>query len=212
MTPVNAPQLSRREKAAATRVRMIRAAIEVFIETGYAGARMADIAERADVAVQTLYYTFRTKGDLLQACIHHAVLGLQDLPPERQPFWAQMNAARSGRKALAAFVRGNTAILGRAAELDEVQKAAAHEPDAARVAAESQALRRRTQAEVVVMLADRFTLRTGLDIDTATDLFVTLCGSEVFLSLKRCGWPEDKYAVWLTDALATQLLARPGRP
>ena len=211
MTSVNPPKLSRRERAAATRARMLRAGTEVFIEAGYAGARMADIAERADVAVQTLYYTFSTKGDLLQACIHHAVLGLEELPPQRQPFWGEMNAARSGRQALAAFVRGNTAILLRAAELDEVQKAAAHEPDAAKIAAKSHALRRRSQSEVVSMLADRFNLRAGLDLDTAADVFVTLCGSELYLSFKRCGWPEDKYAAWLTDTLATQLLARPAR-
>jgi hypothetical protein len=99
----------------------------------------------------------------------------------------------------------------RAAELDEVQKAATHEPEAASMAASSERLRRTTQAEVVAQLADRFGLRAGLDLETAIDLFVMFCGTEVYLTLKRCGWPEDKYVAWVTDTLARQLLARPGR-
>jgi hypothetical protein len=61
------------------------------------------------------------------------------------------------------------------------------------------------------MLADRFGLRSGLDVETATDLFVMFCGTEVYLTLKRAGWPEERYVAWLTDTLSRQLLARPGR-
>ena len=43
----------------------MRAAIEVFTESGYVGARMSDIADRAGVAVQTVYFTFHTKAELL---------------------------------------------------------------------------------------------------------------------------------------------------
>ena len=63
---------------------------------------------------------------------------------------------------------------------------------------------------VVADVADRFGLRQGLDLETATDLFVLLCGTEVYLTLQRSGWHEDKYVAWLTDTLARQLLARPG--
>ena len=102
---VNTPKRTRREQAAATRERMLRAAIEVFSEAGYVGARMNDIASRAGVAVQTVYFTFHTKAELLQACFDHAVLGPDRLPPLEQPFFAELAAAESGRAALAAFVR-----------------------------------------------------------------------------------------------------------
>src|SRR5688572_6188849 len=104
MSRVNTPKRTRREQAAATRERMIRAAIEVFTEAGYGGARMNDIAARAGVAIQTVYFTFHTKGELLQACFDHAVLGPDNLPPEEQSFYAELLAARSGRAALARFV------------------------------------------------------------------------------------------------------------
>jgi len=212
VTPdVKARRPTRREKAAATRERMITAAIAVFTQQGYAGARMPDIAERAGVAVQTVYFTFHTKGELLQACYHHAVLGPEKLPPPQKPFWAQIQAARSGRAALAAFVRGNAAILARAAAIDEVAKAAPHEPDASAVVADSEQLRRQGYGDVAIMLADRFGLRAGLDVESATDLLLMLGSSATYLTLRRYGWTDKRYVTWLTATLAQQLLAPPGR-
>src|SRR5512139_668767 len=138
---------------------MLGAAIEVFAEEGYAGARMTDIAARADVAVQTLYFTFHTKPELLQACFDFAVLGPERLtPPEQSPF-RNIPTARSGRAALRAFVAGNTAILERVATTDEVARAAQHEPEVAAVVASSQRLRRDGYRELLAAIAERFALR-----------------------------------------------------
>ena len=189
----------------------MRAAIEVFTEAGYVGARMGDIADRAGVAVQTVYFTFHTKAELLQACFDFAVLGPERLPPTEQSFYSELTAARSGRAALAAFVRGNTAILERSAAIKEVAESAPHEPDAAAVVARSEHLRRDGLAQIVSLLADRFGLRPGLTGEDATDLLLTLSSSATYLSLQRYGWSDEKYAAWLSDALARQLLAQPGR-
>ena len=208
---VNAPRPTRREQAAATRQRLIRAAIEVFTEAGYVGARMSDIADRAGFAVQTVYFTFHTKAELLQACFDFAVLGPEQLPPMEQPFFADFLAARSGRSSLAAFVRGNTMILRRAAAIQEVAESAPHEPDAAAVVARSERLRREGLAEIVGLIRDRFGLRAGLTSEDATDLLLMLSSPATYLTLRRYGWSDEKYAGWLTDTLAGQLLARPGR-
>ena len=190
---------------------MIRAAIEVFTEAGYVGARMSDIADRAGVAVQTVYFTFHTKAELLQASFDFAVLGPEQLVPMEQPFFADFLAARSGRTALAAFVRGNTAILGRSAAIKEVAESASHEPEPAAVVERSELLRREGLAQIIVLLTDRFGLRAGLTGDDATDLLLMLTSSATFLTLQRYGWSEEKYVEWLTDTLARQLLAQPGR-
>ncbi len=190
---------------------MIRAAIEVFTEAGYVGARMSDIADRADVAVQTVYFTFHTKAELLQASFDFAVLGPDQLPPMEQPFYADFLAARSGRTALAAFVRGNTAILRRSAAIKEVAESAPHEPDAAAVVEHSERLRRDGLTQVVALVTDRFGLRAGLAGDDATDLLLMLTSSGTYLTLQRYGWSDEKYSGWLTDTLARQLLAQPGR-
>ena len=100
MPAVNPSRPTRRDKAAATRERITVAATEVFTEAGYVGARMADVAARAGVAVQTVYFTFHTKAELLKACFDRAVLGPEGLPPLQQAFWSEMTKARSGRTAL----------------------------------------------------------------------------------------------------------------
>ena len=190
---------------------MIAAAIAVFTEAGYGGARMSDIAERADVAVQTVYFTFHTKAELLQACFDTAVLGPERRPPTEQLFFADLLAARSGRTALAAFVRGNTAILDRSAAIKEVAESAPHEPDAAAIVHRTERLRRDGLAQVVALVAQRFGIREGLTAADATDLLLTLSSSGIYLTLQRYGWSEEKYVDWLTDTLARELLAHPGR-
>ena len=190
---------------------MIHAAIEVFTDEGYVGARMSDIAARAGVAVQTVYFTFHTKGELLQACFDHAVLGPDRLPPEEQTFYAELLAARSGRAALNRFVARqyrNPRPLGRDQGGGRV---AGHEPDATEVVDRSERLRREGLAKIVALLADRFGLRDGLDVGTGTDLVLMLSSSSTYLTLRRYGWSEEAYSDWLTDTLARQLLARPGR-
>jgi len=205
--PVNTPKRTRREQAAATRERMIRAAIEVFTEAGYVGARMSDIATQAGVAVQTVYFTFHTKAELLQACFDHAVLGPDRLPPMEQPFIADLTTAASGGAALSAFVRGNTAILTRVAAIKEVAESAPHEPDAAAVVERTERLRREGLAQIVDLIAERWGLRSGVDAAEATDLLLMLSSSGPYLTLRRYGWSDEQYATWLAGTLTRDLLA-----
>jgi AcrR family transcriptional regulator len=208
MSDVKRPRSKRREQAAATRERMLRAAIEVFAEEGYGGARMADIANRAGVAVQTLYFVFHTKPELLQQCFDYAVLGPDRLVPPEQPFIREIPRARSGRAALRAFVAGNTAILVRVATTDEAARAALHEPEAATVVEANQQLRRQGYRELLETIAERFPLRPGLELDEATDVLLMYGSSATYLAMIRCGWSRDRFEEWLADTLARTLLAR----
>jgi AcrR family transcriptional regulator len=200
--------MSRRDRAQRTRIRMIRAAQQVFVERGYTGASMAEIAKAAGVAVQTVYFTFHTKGELLSACYDTAVLGEEDpRPPQQQPWYAGMLAARSGKLALRAFAQGNSTIVQRVGLLDDVVRSALHEPDAVAVRANSERLRRAGYANVVAHLRGRFGLRRGLDDTTATDLLLAFGGSSLFRSLVLdYGWEHDRYVSWLAETLAGQLL------
>jgi AcrR family transcriptional regulator len=211
MASVNPLKKTRRERAAETRGRMVEAALEVFADEGYVGARMVDIAERAGVAVQTLYFTFHTKPELLQACYDHAVLGPDQLPPPMQPFYRRIMTARSGRAALTAFAEGNGAIVARVAAIDEVARAAQHEPEAVAVRENSERLRREGYAGIIEHVAERFGLRPGLDVEEATDLLLMLGSGAPYLMLRRYGWSNERYVAWLADTLALQLLARPGK-
>jgi AcrR family transcriptional regulator len=60
-----------RQKTKALRPgQILEAAFAAFIENGYAGTRMEDIARRAGVSKGTLYVYFQTKADLFRAMAH----------------------------------------------------------------------------------------------------------------------------------------------
>ena len=117
-----------------------------------------------------------------------------------------MTTARSGRAALAAFVRGNTAILARVAVVDEVARSVPHEPDAAdggrqQRAAQARGVPRRSSRR----LADRFGLRAGLTVDTATDLLLMFGpgpASGSIHALPRRAFPSWANCWWLSAARA----------
>ena len=203
---------TRRERAEATRGRVIEAAHGLFCSRGYTGTRMVDVAELAGVAVQTVYFIFHTKAELLRACYARAVMGPDDpRPPEAQPWYAEVMAATTGREALRWFATGNAEIAARAGVLDDVVRSALHEPDAVAVRARSEQLRRDGYRRIAASLQERFGLRAGLGLERATDLMLALAGNAVYRPLVvDYGWSLDDYVEWLSGALAEQLL--PARP
>jgi AcrR family transcriptional regulator len=190
---------------------MIRAAQRIFIGQGYAGARMTDIAAEAGVAVQTVYFTFHTKAELLQACYELAVLGDDDpRPPADQPWHVAMLDTRDGRAAVRWFAEGNSTIAARVALLDGVVRSVAHEPDAAQVWVHNEELRRDGYRRIVEHLANRFGLAAGLDPAHAVDILLTLGGPATYRSLVvDYGWPHDRFVDWLANTVSLQLLGCP---
>ena len=73
-----AGEATRRE----TRRRLLAAAKAEFAARGYAAATVIRIAERADVAVQTLYSNWGNKRNLLRAVMESSVTGDDDVPLE----------------------------------------------------------------------------------------------------------------------------------
>lgn len=211
MSDVKSPKKTRREQAQETRERIVRAALEVFVEEGYSGTRMIDIAKRAGVAVQTVYFVFHTKPELLSACFEYAVLGPERVPPPMQSFNQHIRAAKSGRAMLRAFAAGNAAIAARAAAINEVARAATHEPEARVVLQDSENLRRDGLRMYIEELQTRFGLREGLEIERGTDILLTMSGPQTYLTLRGYGWTDEEIVDWVTDTCATQLLLRPGR-
>jgi hypothetical protein len=95
---------------------------------------MVDVAADAQVAVQTVYFTFHTKPELLAACYELAVLGDPGAsPPPEQAWHVAMIAASTPAASVAHFVKGNMAICERVAVLDDMVRAAVHEPEAVAV-------------------------------------------------------------------------------
>ena len=76
-------RLTRAEKAEATRARLFEAAIEIVGEMGYAGASVALITARANVAQGTFYNYFESRQDLLDQLLPSISQRLHELIRQR---------------------------------------------------------------------------------------------------------------------------------
>lgn len=199
----------RRDKAALTRQRLLRAAHQEFLDNGFHGATMAAIAQRAGVAGQTVYFVFHTKAELLSAVIDAAVLG-DDPPtvPQDTDWWAAMEDAASAEQVLRQFVRGAGPVLARAARISEVLRAAAlTDPEVRTIFDRHDQLQVTGYRQVVDLAASKGPLRGGLTPETATDLLVTLCGDSTYAQLTtERGWTHQQVTAWLAEATPQLLL------
>jgi AcrR family transcriptional regulator len=197
--------VTRKERAAETRRRMMAAACAVFSERGFGGTTMDAVAAEAGVAVQTLYFTFHTKAELLQAAYQYAVFGPEQLPPHLSEWWQQVMDATDVRAAVAALVDGTIPILQRAAPLVWVVRA---DEDARATYDFNEGLRRDGNAQLIAVLAKKHPLRAGLTRARARDLLLSLTGPQQFQYLiKECGWKVADYRDWVIAALLRELFA-----
>ena len=209
MVDVNEQPMTRQEKAAATRRRILTAAQELFAEHGYAATTMQAIADRAGVAVQTVYFVFHTKGELLRQLLQ-SLGGRDDEPLETMDRdWVhEAMTDPSGQRSLALMVEHGNDIFARVAPLSSAcGQGAAAEPDFAEVWQGIVRQRREGIRQIVHSLADRDLLRPGLDPDRAADIVFGLQRPETFTAfVDECGWSIEAYKAWSYRLLCDQLL------
>ena len=201
---------ARRRQAEVTRRRIVRAAHREFVEKGFHGATVVSIARRARVAPQTVYFVFRTKPALLSAVIDAAVMGDEDpVAPEQTAWWQAMEAEPRAAESLRLFVRGAAPLFARAAAVSEILRAAAlTDPEVRTTYDHHERLRRDGFRRVVETVAAKGTLAEGLDLDTATDILMTVFGDATYHVLTtEHGWSHDRLVAWLCDALPRLLVA-----
>lgn len=206
---------TRRERARATRLRITKAAYALFCAHGYAGTTMAEIADAGGVAVQTVYFAFHTKSELLSSTYDFAVLGEDDpLPPEQQAWYAQMSAEADVAAALRHTVDGIGAILIRVAPLDTIVRASAEsDADIARVLAHSDRLRVEGYRSMLDVLCRKSALHDGLTPERAAHLLLLYLGTDVYRVLVNgFGWTHAEWIEWAVVTVAEQVFARPESP
>jgi AcrR family transcriptional regulator len=205
VSDVKKPTVSRQERAAVTRGRMLDAAYDLFCEQGFRATTMGSIAERAGVAVQTLYFTFHTKDALLQEVHDRTVLGDDPVPPAQQAWHVAAMAEPDGRRALAQIIKGVRAIEARVAPMIPVFQAVSADA-AGKVFRRGEELRRNGFEQLIDALAAKTPLRPGLTRAKACDLLFVVLGPELYRSLVlECGWSQADWQAWATSALTRDL-------
>ncbi|HET6310353.1 MAG TPA: helix-turn-helix domain-containing protein [Candidatus Nitrosotalea sp.] len=207
------PRTARRERARATRSRMLAAAFELFVRQGYAPTTMGQIAAAAGVAVQTVHFTFHTKAELLQEVLTKYAAGEEDPDPVMErPWMKEALATPNPYRQLALLTDHGIDIYKRMAPLTPaLQAAASVDGQVAALMASIAAARRSGMAAAIEALARKGSLREGLDVKHATDLMVVLNSHETFLGLAvGAGWSVEQFKAWLYLTLCEQLLAPAG--
>jgi AcrR family transcriptional regulator len=204
---VNAERrLSRRERADQTRARMIEAAYRLFMRDGYDATTMQAVAEEAGVAVQTVYFTFRTKAGLLREVDTRAIPAGDQGLDWSQRIYRQLAEERTATRLIAMWVTATAAVLKRITGF-VAQVGAGLDMDAASV--ERRNLERDHWFQRLIERLDMLgALKPDLTASRALDVARALVRIEAYQEmLQRWGWTEQEWIDWATCVLVRELLA-----
>ena len=187
---------------------MLDAAYDLFCSDGYRATTMEAIAERAGVAVQTLYFSFHTKDELFQEVHERTVVGDENLPPPMQPWYLAAVAAEDVGFAVRHVCRGVLTISRRVAPMIPAFHAVAGDP-AGEVWERSQQLRHDGMVEIVAILARKAPLRFGVTRSHAADVLFLLLGPDLYRTMViGRGWTERQLAAWTERVVLDDLFGR----
>ena len=199
----------RRQAAARTRTAILDAARDLFTERGYAATPMTAIADRAGVALDTVYASVGRKPELARLLIETAISGTdQAIPAEQRDYVRAIQAAPDAATKIAIYAAAITAIAPRMAlVLGIIQQAA---PDRAgtgpAVGTRSPSAGPRTCAASSPTWPRSHPLR--LDPDQAADIVWATNAAEIYqLLVGQRGWTPQRYEHFLADTWHRLLLA-----
>lgn len=123
----------RAERSRRTREKIVAAARELFVAQGYGATSLQEIADRAGVAVQTVYFVFRNKRALFKDVVDMSIAGDVEPVATMDRDWFRAACAEpTAAGQLRAHVRGVRDILGRVAPIMPlIAAAAATDPEIA---------------------------------------------------------------------------------
>jgi AcrR family transcriptional regulator len=192
-----------------TRNRIVEAALALFVAHGYAGTTFQAVADAAGVSVQTVYFHYGSKSQLLKHVVDVASVGDDEpVPLLGRPWFADLKAAKDPAKALLRWVHESGVILDRVAPvLAVVRDAAPGDAEIADQWATNTRQRRIAHGTFVSILRGLDALRPGLSERRATDVTLSLLSPELFLVLTReCAWTTAQWESWAVVQLAHGLL------
>ena len=196
------------ERSRQTRQRILQAAYELFVDQGYGATTLQGIAERAGVAVQTIYFAFGNKPSLLKELVDVTIAGDDEpIPTLRRDWFQEALAADTAEAHLRAHVHGTCGVLARVAPIMDVLHAAgAQDPGLAGLWQQDADPRLEVQTAAARSLMTKPGARTDLTVEHAADLLYGLLSPQLYLLFTRDrGWTTDRWEQWVHDTLHPQL-------
>ena len=203
MTGTVKPRAARTQ---ATRRRIIDAAAESFVADGYSATTLEQIATRAGVAVQTVYFHFGNKRTVLKQAVDVAAVG-DDEPVAllERPWLDQARAEQDPRRVIALWTATGREILTRIGPIMRVVRdAAVVDADMA----DQWAANQNETASAFRVLAEQLDTMGALrvPVDEAVDILCGLSGLELYFLLTARGWTPHQWERFVVDTLAHTLL------
>ncbi|MFT4088837.1 MAG: helix-turn-helix domain-containing protein [Gordonia sp. (in: high G+C Gram-positive bacteria)] len=201
---------SRRQAAARdTQRAILDAAAELFVDPGYAGARLSDVARRADVAVPTVTAHFGSKKGLLSAVLDVAIAGDDEpIPMAERSFVDDINAEPTARGKLERYALELSDTMARVATMMlALEHAAAVDPDAAVILAKNNEERRHAMSMFGTTLRSTGEVRPDLSFDeTVSVLVLAMSVRNYDWLVRQRGFSAERYRRWYVDSVAGALL------
>ncbi|WP_328653210.1 TetR/AcrR family transcriptional regulator [Micromonospora sp. NBC_00330] len=203
----------RAERSRRTREKVIEAARELFVAQGYGATSLQEVADRAGVAVQTVYFVFRNKRTLFKDVVDTSIAGDTEPVATMDREWFRAACAEpTAAGQLRGHVHGTREILGRVAPIMPlIAAAAATDPEIAAQWPDGPDPRYTVQYAAAEALAGKPDIRPGLSTEMAADLLFGLLSPQLYLIFVRDReWSPDTWEEWARTALTSQLCADPG--
>ena len=196
----------RAARTRATRRRIVDAAAELFVADGYGATTLEQIATRAGVAVQTVYFHFGNKRTVLKEAVDVAAVG-DDEPVAMldRPWLDEIRAEPDPRRVVALWTAYGRGIMQRIGPIMRVVRdAAVVDPEMAAQWATNEA----QTASAFRLLAERLDALGALrvPVDEAVDVLCAVSGLDTYLLLAARGWTPDRWERFVADALVHALL------
>ena len=184
----------RQAQARETRRAIIDSAGELFVANGYAATTIQAIAERAGVAVQTVYAVFGNKRELLRQLIESSVTGDDEPVPITERPEAQAVAAEPDPRRRAELDAAlSRSIAERVAPIVRVVgEVAASDPELAALMEAVKAARREEMIASAKIVAGSDGLRVD-DEEAAATLYVLYSPQVADMLMRDYGWSPKRY-------------------
>lgn len=192
----------REEGARGTRLRIRKSARRLFTTQGFVETTIAQIAEGAGVATQTVYAVFGSKGGIIGEM-------LEDLEESAdQDAWvSRIMAEEDPHRQLRIFVSWIRTFFEKGAPILRAALAARSDPEVAALAQRGDRNRRLGCSQLTQIWSSKGALRKSLGpTDAAECLWLLTSVEQYLLATDALSWSPDEYERWLGDLLNRELL------
>ena len=199
----------REEAARRTREAVLEAAVEVFVEVGYAGATIEQIAARAGVSRPTVFGV-GSKAQLFALARQRAVTGGHVTANDEG--FQQLLAIPDGRRLLTEFAAFTAAIAQRLGPLQLVlEQTAGTDPELAQLLESSQQELLGCASGIVAAVAATGSLRRDIPAEAAADmLWLQIQPTNYRRLVQERGWSHRAFERWHAAAMIAALLEPSG--